>query len=474
MRVLTEFIKHDLSDDQFIPIAQALLPEMLRLVQAHTEPSNLRTSSRGVAIFCQCVETLFIIKDEHPQIGEIFMRDILPKWLETFVNILALNDGAFTDDEESRYNQFLLKSETVKTLSKLASGFAKNLRPFSGHLLRPVFNLITSLMPLYAQTHIEDIGHDAVYDSDGNELGIDTLLCECFELLTIGVEKRLVEDLFVHTSDGGATEDLKQGFYSIQDYMRITVEDEENWSNDAERYVVDEEVDSISYNVRIGAQELATVLVDKYDQAGLEGLWAAAQQHLADADLQRSQGGQFWWKTQEATMTLLGNLASELIEASEEGKLQIDLANFLENRVGQGLTETSHPFLQGRSYITASQFASFLPDHVAPHFVEAAVSALEASQSVPVKISAVRALHMFARKLSQQVIAPYQARIIQDLGPLVQHTSANTLMLLLDALSAVIAADEQNAAVCEPATTPVLLDIWYKNPQGKQTFSIVE
>lgn len=51
------------------------------------------------------------------------------------------------------------------------------------------------------------------------------------------------------------------------------------------------------------------------------------------------------------------------------------------------------PFLQGRAFVFASQFSSFLPQTLVTQYLDAAVSVLESPEvSVPVKISAVKTI----------------------------------------------------------------------------------
>jgi len=52
------------------------------------------------------------------------------------------------------------------------------------------------------------------------------------------------------------------------------------------------------------------------------------------------------------------------------------------------------PFLQGRAFVFASQFAKLLPLHIAGEYLETATRVLESSvASLPVKVSAVKAIH---------------------------------------------------------------------------------
>ena len=55
-----------------------------------------------------------------------------------------------------------------------------------------------------------------------------------------------------------------------------------------------------------------------------------------------------------------------------------------------------YPFLQGRSFVFASQYAKRLPVGLASQYINAAIDVLEASEaSVPVKVSAVKAIRKF-------------------------------------------------------------------------------
>jgi len=52
------------------------------------------------------------------------------------------------------------------------------------------------------------------------------------------------------------------------------------------------------------------------------------------------------------------------------------------------------PFLQGRGFVFASQFAKLLPLQLAGQYLEAAMHVIESnSAGIPVKISAVKAIH---------------------------------------------------------------------------------
>jgi hypothetical protein len=57
-----------------------------------------------------------------------------------------------------------------------------------------------------------------------------------------------------------------------------------------------------------------------------------------------------------------------------------------------------YPFLQGRGFVFASQYARLLPVQLAGQYLNAAVQVIEASNaSIPIKVSAVKAVHKYVQ-----------------------------------------------------------------------------
>lgn len=49
------------------------------------------TRARAIAIFKQCVMTLFTVKDEHPEAVKAAVSEILPQWLDAFRQLLQID-----------------------------------------------------------------------------------------------------------------------------------------------------------------------------------------------------------------------------------------------------------------------------------------------------------------------------------------------------------------------------------------------
>jgi importin-9 len=103
MQVFTEFIKSDLTEDQILPILRQLLPVLLAVLGS-TEVSLLPlsaysfscnpsqhtdlTRSRSVSVFHQCVMSLYMVKDIHPQAVKEATASIFAVWLAAFRTLL--------------------------------------------------------------------------------------------------------------------------------------------------------------------------------------------------------------------------------------------------------------------------------------------------------------------------------------------------------------------------------------------------
>jgi hypothetical protein len=104
------------------------------------------------------------------------------------------------------------------------------------------------------------------------------------------------------------------------------------------------------------------------------------------------------WKGYEGSLAQIGGVAEDLLDYDDEERSSgrtpaFNIGQVFESTVLPFLGATDLPFLQGRTFVFASQFARSLPSELADHYVASALEVLQSSQSsVPVKISAVRAI----------------------------------------------------------------------------------
>lgn len=109
MRVLNDFVGTDLTEDQLLPIAREMLPQLLVILGAPQvraicfnasgntdlicffQTYSFATRARSILIFRQCVMTLFTVKDEHPAAVKSAVSEILPQWIDACRRLLAID-----------------------------------------------------------------------------------------------------------------------------------------------------------------------------------------------------------------------------------------------------------------------------------------------------------------------------------------------------------------------------------------------
>ena len=213
----------------------------------------------------------------------------------------------------------------------------------------------------------------------------------------------------------------------------------------------------------------------------------------------------------EAALVGLGSIEEAVMDFVEDEEASnrpkpIDIASILSDTIPQLVTLSGMPclclyhsdiyagvdcpFLQGRSFVFASQYASLLPTELAGHYMSAAVTVLETETAgVPLKVSAVKAIRKyviafvhrftllirlicfipsFCSGMPESVVLPVAPRIVKDIGPLLLLTSEDTLTLLLETFSAIIEVDGGKWITPDLAETltSAMLQVWTQNNKG--------
>jgi hypothetical protein len=218
---------------------------------------------------------------------------------------------------------------------------------------------------------------------------------------------------------------------------------EDNWASDPNAFVADEDDEMMTaYNVRSAALDLVIVsrdslyptaftltphqwqaFVETLGDSAYRALQAAFERAAQRAEQQKAAGDEDWWKGYDSALAVVGAVAEDLIDHVQECQEEAKSPAFALEPVFQGVVMTyltangAHcfqyfdsmrradltfsgllaiadvPFLQGRAFVFASQFAELLPTQLAKQYLDAAISVLDsADASIPVKVSAVRAL----------------------------------------------------------------------------------
>ncbi|EMD32596.1 hypothetical protein CERSUDRAFT_161550 [Gelatoporia subvermispora B] len=447
MQVFTEFIKTDLTEDQILPVLRQLLPVLLNIVGATQQYAAL-SRARAIAVFRQCVETLYMVKEQHPQATREASAQVLPVWLDAFKVLLNIDPRQDVGNTQN-WDGLAIRIQIYKTLDVIQSSFPKNLAPYLNDFLAASLNHLNALLPAFVHYYI--LSEDSAPGSSEDEpIDLAQLACPILDFV----------------SRVGRSGRGKEWFQ--QDNLS-TLEDE--WARDANSFVAQETDEALSYSVRMAGFDLLACLLDRHRDVVVATSNSVVKQVIANSEQTRSAGKGDWWRGLEAALAALGSQSETIVEciqdAQEEGQPSpIDIESLLANVVPPLLGISDAPFLQGRAFVFASRYASLLPTEVAGLYVNAAVEALE-NKTAPMcaGISAVIALHHFCSGVAHSVLLPFMHRIANDLGPFLLQTTEDLLGLVLETLISVITIESGKWLNVElaGALTVSLLEVWMKN-----------
>lgn len=492
MTLLSEFVRVEMDEIQLIQVAKEILPA-LEQVLAQEQQHSAYVRARCLLVFRQCLTTLFMVKESYPDVVKQASQVMLPRWLSMMQTLLATDAAQeLASDLQQGWPTLALRNEIFKTL-KVAAMFRAQFKSYLYSFIQSSISNLASLLPVFKQLYLSSTsGIDVPATEEGEEdmsCDLPSLACSIFDFINEVSRGDRSRDLFVHGGTGGQgceTEALKQLISLLLVFIDMTVDDEDNWANDANAFIADEDDETLAYSLRIAAADLLGMLIEDFPIPSLRSIGHQVHQLVAQASAEKAAGNENWWKAHEGVLAAIGNNADaigEIIDTQSEGKVALGLESIFSNIVLPNVGNDTHPFLQGRCFVFASQFATSLPSELATQFLDAAVNAIDSeSASLPVKISAVRTIKNFYRHLPSNIVDPYAPRIVQKLGPLLTQASDDTLILIIETLQAVIvketeSGDVTTAAHVEPdiigEIVRAALQVWAPNAQDVFLLSVV-
>ncbi|KZT02228.1 ARM repeat-containing protein [Laetiporus sulphureus 93-53] len=461
MQVLAEFIKSDLTEDQILPILRQLLPILLNILGAPQQHSVL-TRARAVSVFKTCVETLFMVKQEHPQAVKEAAASILPAWLEAFKYLLNIDPRQDVEGTPN-WDGIALRIQIYKALDTIHVPFSKQLLPYINDLLTVSLNHLTLLYPTFVHYYL--MGEEPVpLPSENEATELTQLFCAIMDLVSVMTRMGRSKKWF----DGGNARALVIAMFN---WIQITKEDEEEWANNANAFVANEAEEALSFSVRVSGLDMLAALIEEFQPVAMRTIQQAIQEITRTSNEARDAGNPDWWRPLEAMLAAVGSQAEDVLEWIEDQESAghpspMDIEPLLTNVVPNLLGLADCPFLQGRAFVFASQYTKVLPTQLAGQYLEATVHVLEASDAgVPIKISALRAVQNFCKEIDDALLEPVAPRIVKAIGPFLSVTTEDTLSLVLEALDVVVKIGDGKWMTTDLASSLVdaILDIWMKN-----------
>ncbi|KAF9445285.1 ARM repeat-containing protein [Macrolepiota fuliginosa MF-IS2] len=471
MQVFTEFIKADLTEDQILPVLRQLLPVLLNILGA-TESHSPLTRARTISVFRQCVTALFMVKDQHPQSVQEATGTVLPIWLEAFKVLLNIDPVSDISNGQN-WDGLAVRIQIFKALSTINTSFSKALtQPFLVEFLTASVRHLHALYPTFAHYYIAD--EESVPNSSEDEvIDLAQLICPILDLVSAVIRHGKCKEWL-----GANLQELISGIF---DYAQITHEDEETWANNPNAFVAQEDDETQAYSIRVAGFEVLNVFMDRLPAQTTRAFSSIVQRIILSSQQARDTGSEDWWRPLEAALAVIGSQAEPIVDCVQDEQdsgreKPIDIESLLANVVPPILGLPQHPFLQGRGFVFASQFSSFLPLQSSGQYLEAAFHVIELDRaSIPVKISAIKAVHNFFQNGDDDALVPYASRIAKDLGPFLPAASEDTLGLVLETLSVVVEVGKGSWVTSDLAASLIqaILQVWHKNNKDPIFISIL-
>ncbi|PBL00281.1 ARM repeat-containing protein [Armillaria gallica] len=469
MQVFTEFIKADLTEDQILPVLRDLLPSLLSILGA-TEQHLPLTRARTISVFRQCTISLFMVKDQYPQAVKEAIASVLPVWLEAFK--VLLNMDPQLDANSSNWDGLAIRIQIFKTLETIHTSFPRALVPYFDDLLSASIAHLNLLYPTFDQYYLTS-SEPIPPSSEDEPVHLSHLISSILDFMATVIRGGKAKQWFT-------SEHSTALIAAVFNYAQMTDEDEDTWGSNANTFVAQEDDETQDYSVRVAGFDLLGAIIDRATVQTIATFHTVIQQVIQSSDQARNGGKEDWWRPLEAGLAAIGSQAESIQDCLEdeedsERPKPIDIENLLRDVIPLVLGLSDFPFLQGRGFVFASQYAKLLPIQLAGQYIDAAVQVIESNEgSIPVKISAVRAVHNFCNGTDDAALTPFMSRIAKDMGPFLLHTSEDTLSLVLETLSVIVGVDGGKWMTPELADSLVLaiLEVWAKNNKDPILLSI--
>ncbi|KAF9516008.1 hypothetical protein BS47DRAFT_1371853 [Hydnum rufescens UP504] len=435
LQVFTEFSRDDLTEDQILPVLRQLLPILLSILGQAEQHSPL-TRARAVGVFRQCITSVLMVGDQHPDAIQEATVSVLPQWLEAFEILLSSPPLADVQDS-SNWNPLAIRMQIFRTLNLLHAWLPRILTPHLATLLSLAIGHLDILFPPFQHFHVIRDGRDpppvTTADDPDQEISLPILAASIQDLLSQVARAKRAKDWFEDKAN------LKACVHVLAGWTQMTGED-----LDANAFVAEQDDDSAVMSLRIAGIDFLQNLLDAFPLPTARELQAITQE-VVDSSRQSQQKAQpDWWKPLEAILAVLGSEADALMQIVEdeqsEGRVRpFEVEYLLVNVIPSLLALSDYPFLQGRAFVFASSFAKL------------------------------------CRPVDAAVVRAYAPRILAILSSFLSTTSEDTLSLILDTLTVVVKIDLGTWLSPEVTSslTAAILDTWRRNFKDPLLLSVL-
>ncbi|KAF8336339.1 ARM repeat-containing protein [Cantharellus anzutake] len=473
LQVFSDLSKDELTEEQLIPVLRELVPILITVV-GQAEHTNF-TRARAISTFKQSIVSLIMVKDQYPDAIAEASSGVLPQWLETFGALLEADPLAELRGSPD-WSPLAVRLQIFRTLVAIAISLPKILAPVYPNFVAISISHLEALLPVFQRYYV---AHDnetppptTPADDPDQMVALPVLASSIFEFLGLAARSRVLQSYFLDRDEAH----LERCVRLVPLWAQMTEDDRQTWSSDSNAFIAEQDDDAPLMTLRTATIDFLQVnLLDAFSTSTVRKLQETTAGIVEQSSQARQEGNADWWKPLEAALAVLGaesDALSDIVQAeADEGRPKpFDTDTLLGSVIPSLLGIHDCPFLQGRAFVFAGNFATFLSPELTGQYLNAAVGVIELPHAgIPVKVSTVKAIQRLTRSAKSPLAKSYAPRILATLAPFLSTAADETLSLILDTLTIVVQIDLGswlNPDVVS-SLTAALVDVWKRNYEGK-------
>ncbi|KAG8906440.1 hypothetical protein FRC01_008018, partial [Tulasnella sp. 417] len=428
MRVFAEFIKSEISEEQLLPILRELLPVLMGILGSPEKHSAL-TRSRVLSVFNQCVQVLWMVKDQYPDPVKEAIDVIIPEWLNALKILLDIDPTQDIASGEN-WDGVALRVQLFKAVERITYCFPRAISQVLKVFYDSAIYHMEKLLPAHQTYYVSADGPTPPGSSDDS--GETTLLPQLgralLDFIKSATRTKAMKEWVLADEKEGSGQVIAPLLTLVIAWAQMTAEDEVEWASDPNAFLADD-IDEESPTLRNIAFDVVISIEDIAGEGIATALQAVLQRIVQDSNTAKLGGNPGWWKLLEAGLAAAGSLEGDEFDAKP---FLVDVIPPLLNLGGD------FPFIQGRGFVFASQYSDQLPADLFSQYLQAVIAALESSSNAgkapelqPVIPDLITAL---VRRMETAKTATFMQSLIIPVAYLV-HTQRDDVLNLLDSLT---------------------------------------
>ncbi|CAI5700610.1 unnamed protein product [Peronospora effusa] len=437
------------SSDNCCELVASVFPH-LRRVFVLVKEFQAGTRSRIARI----VQSSLLMVGMEAQVGNPTAVQLLhentTQWIALFLEQLVMPVQSVKD--------YSIKIQILTTLASFVREWPKEMTGLMPQIMPQVYGLMVNDAEAYERDVVlsasqEEEGYDS--DGEGALIGRSAMIIAAFEFLRGAVQAptKKTRQLIV----GG----LADFVFIMIGYMQITVSQMESWQEDPNKYVADEDDESLAFNVRNAATDLLTELEAVLGRKAVVAALDAAQRRLKAENTSN-------WRLQEAALLVVGCLAASTLEAISKNAADIsqllDLSAFLQTLFKVMNAGSQEIYLRARALWCASRFAKGMNQEMLDAFLQVAILGVEQGQVLPVRMYACRAIGaIICNDRGKARLQEASAIIIDRLTSLAEQSTHETLHIALETLVVVLQESKELTLESAQRVVACFLHRWSQN-----------